>query len=58
MSLWYRYVSVLFIVVIILICVLYFWFMIIIMCLFYRNYYKSVDFVIFRVLIIFLLVIV
>ncbi|MCE6056774.1 hypothetical protein J7889_04355 [Mycoplasmopsis agalactiae] len=57
MSLWYRHISVLVIVVIISTCALYPWLMTITMRLFYRNYYKSVDLVTSRVSIIFSLVI-
>ncbi|MCE6062005.1 hypothetical protein J8A71_03925 [Mycoplasmopsis agalactiae] len=57
MSLWYRHISVLVIVVIISTCALYPWLMTITMRLFYRNYYKSADLVTSRVSIIFSLVI-
>ncbi|MCE6057461.1 hypothetical protein MBOVJF4428_00673 [Mycoplasmopsis agalactiae] len=57
MSLWYRHISVLVIVVIISTCALYPWLMTITMRLFYRNYYKSADLVTSRVSIISSLVI-
>lgn len=56
-SLWYRHISVLIVIVIISSCALYPWLMTITMRLFYRNYYSAPDLVSARVSIIFSLVI-